>query len=239
MCSSGSRRRSEALRARPGDDPHEGDRARAEERRLANFLDFIGEGRGSQALGEALVETERRVEALREELDGLRRGLREGLPGAPGRVDRGAAEPAAGDSRAQNGEVGLLLRRLLGPIRFEPTKRDIRESLLRRTELYRHPGASRRFNRSRAPDDGSNSLRWWRRRESNPRPKTFLRSFYMLSRIPSISPPPVRTRQDLTGAIPFVSSPVRGEASDQPVLVDALSGTNRREPEGRSRCLSG
>ena len=45
----------------------------AEERRLANFVDFIGEGRGSQAFGKALVETERRVEALREELDGLRR----------------------------------------------------------------------------------------------------------------------------------------------------------------------
>ena len=46
----------------------------AEERRLANFVDFIGEGRGSQALGKALVETERRVEALREELHGFRRG---------------------------------------------------------------------------------------------------------------------------------------------------------------------
>jgi len=45
----------------------------AEERRLANFLDFVGEGRGSQALAKALVETERRVEALREELEGLRR----------------------------------------------------------------------------------------------------------------------------------------------------------------------
>ena len=31
----------------------------SEERRLANFLDFIGDGRGSKALGEALVETER------------------------------------------------------------------------------------------------------------------------------------------------------------------------------------
>jgi hypothetical protein len=45
----------------------------SEERRLSNFLDFIGEGRGSQALAKALVETERRVEALREELEGLRR----------------------------------------------------------------------------------------------------------------------------------------------------------------------
>jgi hypothetical protein len=30
----------------------------AEERRLGNFLDFIGDGRGSKALGQALAETE-------------------------------------------------------------------------------------------------------------------------------------------------------------------------------------
>ncbi len=46
----------------------------AEQRRLANFVDFIGEGRGSQALAKALVETERRVDQLTEELDALRRG---------------------------------------------------------------------------------------------------------------------------------------------------------------------
>ncbi len=46
----------------------------AEQRRLTNFLDFIGEGRGSQALGKALIETERRVDALTDEVDSLRRG---------------------------------------------------------------------------------------------------------------------------------------------------------------------
>lgn len=45
----------------------------AEERRLANSVDFIGEGRGSRAFGKTLQETELRVEALRDELDGLRR----------------------------------------------------------------------------------------------------------------------------------------------------------------------
>ena len=42
------------------------------ERRLASVLDFIGEGCGSQALASVLIETERRVEALREDLDALR-----------------------------------------------------------------------------------------------------------------------------------------------------------------------
>jgi hypothetical protein len=44
----------------------------AEQRRLANFVDFIGEGRGSQALAKALVETERRVDTIGDEVDGLR-----------------------------------------------------------------------------------------------------------------------------------------------------------------------
>lgn len=45
----------------------------AEQRRLANFIDFVGEGRGSQALAKALVETERRVETLTEDVDALKK----------------------------------------------------------------------------------------------------------------------------------------------------------------------
>ncbi len=37
------------------------------------FVDFIGEGRGNQALAKALVETERRVDVLSEEVEGPRR----------------------------------------------------------------------------------------------------------------------------------------------------------------------
>ena len=48
-----------------------------EQRRLANFVDFIGEGRGSQALAKALVETERRVDQLGEEVEALRRSREE------------------------------------------------------------------------------------------------------------------------------------------------------------------
>jgi hypothetical protein len=45
----------------------------AEERRLVNFVDFIGEGRGSRTLAQALLESERKVGALKEELESLRR----------------------------------------------------------------------------------------------------------------------------------------------------------------------
>jgi hypothetical protein len=44
----------------------------AEERRLAIFADFIGGGRGSRTLAQVLMETKRKVDALKEELEGPR-----------------------------------------------------------------------------------------------------------------------------------------------------------------------
>jgi hypothetical protein len=141
----------------------------AEERRLANFVDFIGEGRGSQALAKALVETERRVEALREELDGLRRS-RERVFQAP--PMEWIEERLAGMQEVlerRTDRSALLLRSLLGQIRLEPTQGHIgRAYYVARTSLdtlalLTPPGQD-------GPEGGSNSLRWWRRRESNPRP---------------------------------------------------------------------
>ena len=43
----------------------------SEERKLANFIDFIGEGRGSRALSKALEETECKVDILQHDLEGL------------------------------------------------------------------------------------------------------------------------------------------------------------------------
>ena len=49
-------------------------RCKQEERRLANLIEFIAEGRGSRALAQAVVATERRVDELRGDLETLRRG---------------------------------------------------------------------------------------------------------------------------------------------------------------------
>ena len=93
----------------------------AEERRLANFVDFIGEGRGSQALAKALVETERRVEVLREELDGLRRSREKVFQAPPVEwiEERLAGMQKVLERRPERS--ALLLRSLLGGIQLEPT----------------------------------------------------------------------------------------------------------------------
>ncbi len=69
------------------------------------------------------------------------------------------------------------------------------------------------FGLRRAIFRGEAAKNWWRRRESNPRPKTFTRSFYMLIRFQFFSPPPVRSRQGAGGSHPLylASHPGRGE----------------------------
>jgi len=143
----------------------------AEERRLANFVDFIGEGRGSQALAKALVETERRVEALREELDGLRRSSEKIFQAPPVEWIEERLTQLKDLLERRTVQSALILRRLLGQIRLEPTRGDIgRPYYLARTTLnslvLMEP-----FTEPYGSETGSNSLHWWRRRESNPRPK--------------------------------------------------------------------
>jgi site-specific DNA recombinase len=139
----------------------------AEKQRIAHFVDFIGEGRGSRALAQALLETERKVETLREELDDLRRSGEKVFQAPPVEWVEERIIKLEDLLERRTEQSGLILRRLLGRIRLEPTKPDIgRPYYLARTSIDTlaliepPPGAG----------GGSNCLHWWRRRESNPRP---------------------------------------------------------------------
>lgn len=139
----------------------------AEQRRLSNFIDFVGEGRGSKALAKALEETERRVESLELELASLRRG-RDKVFQAPtvewiehrvGKIQEVLEKAVVGSA--------TLLRELLGPITLEPVRADIGSSFYRaKTALDTLalidapvPGEDRAL--------GSNSLRWWALQDLN------------------------------------------------------------------------
>jgi hypothetical protein len=78
----------------------------AEQRRLANFVDFTGEGRGSQALAKALVETERRVETLTDEVEGTHAQPRGSVQDAADRMDQGSARAPARRAGAAHSAVG-------------------------------------------------------------------------------------------------------------------------------------
>jgi hypothetical protein len=92
----------------------------SEETRLAHFLDFIGEGRGSRALAAALLETERRVDKLKGELTALRaNGMTTYSPPSVVWV-RAHLEQLKGILERDAQRSAVLLRRFLGPIRLEP-----------------------------------------------------------------------------------------------------------------------
>jgi hypothetical protein len=97
----------------------------ANQRRIENFIEFIGEGRGSQALAEALGNAERRVTALREEIEMLEAN-RDSVfepPPMPWVQERLARFQQTLEGRTE--QAALLLRKVLGPITLEPTQGDI------------------------------------------------------------------------------------------------------------------
>ncbi|MDQ6779158.1 MAG: recombinase family protein [Actinomycetota bacterium] len=97
----------------------------AEQRRLANFVDFIGQGRGSQALGKALVETERRVDALGDEVEALRRSREKVFQPPPIEWIKDRLESVHEVLAHRTARSAQTLRDLLGPIRMELVTPDI------------------------------------------------------------------------------------------------------------------
>ena len=143
-----------------------------EQRRVANFVEFIAKGRGSRALAEALAASERRAQELRADLDALResRGAVFQAPPLPWVEERVARLQEVLERRTENS--GLLLRKVLGPIKLLPTQGDIGRPYYRAVTnlqvLALLEDGPDEPPSSGGSDGGSRPLRWWRRRESNP-----------------------------------------------------------------------
>ena len=142
----------------------------AEQRRLANFVDFIGEGRGSAALAKALTETERRVQALTDEVDTLRRSRENIFRPPPVEWIKDRVGKLQGLLEQRTAQSAQALREILGPIRMELVTSDIGRP------FYRAVTSIDALALTEAPpagaEGGSHSLQRWRRRELNPRPQS-------------------------------------------------------------------
>jgi hypothetical protein len=142
-------------------------------RRLANFVDFIGEGRGSRTLAQALLESERKVEALREELENLRRSRGKVFQVPPTEWIQERLTKLKEILERNSDRSGLLLRKVLGPLRLEPTcGGHIDRPFYKATTSLHMLALVDPLTVDEGPEGGSNSLQWWRRGESNPRPKS-------------------------------------------------------------------
>lgn len=155
----------------------------AEERRVANFIEFIGEGRGSRALAEALTVAERRAGQLRDELDLLERSRRNAFQCPPTAWIQERLARIQEMLEANTQRSALLLRKVLGPIRLEPTKGDIGRPYYRAHSTLDVLALLNAGSGSDDPEPGSNTLREWRRGESNPRPEAVHRGLYVRSRV--------------------------------------------------------
>jgi hypothetical protein len=121
------------------------------------------------------LPAEKKAEALKGELDALRRAQQPEVRTPPmvWIQERVATLQEVLERRTERS--ALLLRKLLGRIRLEPVKPDIGRPYFRAVSTLQPLALLEMDASSAGSEEGSNPLRWWRRRESNPRPKTRLR----------------------------------------------------------------
>jgi site-specific DNA recombinase len=141
----------------------------AERRRVARFVEFIGDGRASKAVTQELYASERRVEVLEDEIRDLKR-TRYSIFEAPSTEwieERVRDLQDLLERRTQRSAI--ILRRLLGKIRLEPTESDRGKPYYRAVSSLNvvpllEEGCGNK------DEEGSNTLRWRERRDSNSRP---------------------------------------------------------------------
>ena len=133
-----------------------------EERRIANYIEFIGEGKGTRALGEALGAAEQKTAALRVDLQAYEASAQAVFKAPPVEwiADRlTALQPVL---EAAPTESALRLRRVLGAVRLVPVAPQVGKA------YYQAEPTLQVLDLIEAPEGG---LHWWRRWASNPRPE--------------------------------------------------------------------
>ena len=172
---------------------------RHRKQQLDRFINSVGDGLDSPALRETLEKTKRRVRVLEEELNGLQHARDKVMQIPPVAWIEERLSRVRAVLEQRTAKSALLLRKLLGPIRLECVKPDLgRPNYLAHTALdvlalldesglqagpgggpdggpggasSRGPSGPPEGGPHRRSDGGAKSFRWWRRRESNPRPR--------------------------------------------------------------------
>ena len=141
-----------------------------EDRRLVNFIEFIAEGRKSEALSKALEETEKRVNALQAELNGLRNARDRLFETPPIEWVEAKLENVKTLLQKNFAQSGEALRQFLGPITLKAVYPDIGKPYFVAKSSIDTIALLENTPSEKDTDGGSTTLRWWRWRGSNPRP---------------------------------------------------------------------
>ncbi len=135
------------------------------ETRIHNFVEFIAEGKATASLSAALEEAETKVKALKSDVEGMEHIKESAFEPPPIEWITHRLNNIRSVLEKRTSQSALLLRKLLGPITMTPKQPDQERA------VYHARCKLKTFGLWENSDKGSNSLHWWRWRESNPRPK--------------------------------------------------------------------
>ena len=146
---------------------------RSEERRLQNYINFIGEGNGSRTLNHALLESEKKVDALQAEIDGLRQA-RDKIYQSPS-IEWIEERVSKLDQilELNSGESAIVLRKLLGPIELEAQYPDYGKPYYVAHSSINALAITEPLPNENSVGNGSNTFQWWARKDSNLRPMDY------------------------------------------------------------------
>ena len=132
-----------------------------EDRRLMNFIEFIAEGRKSSALSKALEETEKRVNAIQTELNGLRNSRDRLFESPPIEWTEAKLEDAKALLQKNIAQSGEALRQFLGPITLKAVYPDIGKPYFVAKSSIDTIALLENTPSEKDTDGGSTTLRWW------------------------------------------------------------------------------
>jgi len=146
---------------------------REEEKRLVNYINFIGEGNASRTLNEALLESETKVDMLKTELDGLRQAQDKAFKAPSSDWIKSKLSQFSELLERITGESAIALRKLLGSITLKAKYPDsgkpyyVAHSSINALAIT-EPLPGKNFS-----DNGSGTFHWWARKDSNLRPMDY------------------------------------------------------------------
>ena len=144
-----------------------------EEKRLANYINFIGKGNASRTLNEALLESEGKVDTLQTEPDGLRQAQDKAFKAPSSDWIKSRFSQFSSLLERSAGESAIALRKLLGPMTLKAQHAESgKPYYIAHTSINAlvigEPSSDKNFS-----GDGSGTFHWWARKDSNLRPMDY------------------------------------------------------------------
>lgn len=135
---------------------------------IQNYVAFVQQGNASRTIGQLLEAAEKKENELNKQRTALKQAEEKTFKAPPREWVEHRLTKLKDLLRENPGEAAPMLRKLLGRLMFHPVYPDIGKPYYRITSKAQTLAL---LDESEGSDDVSNSMQWWRRRESNPHPR--------------------------------------------------------------------